>query len=170
MPCLPEVPLEVVARHLRDQALVLKGTGEGALFGRSAFNRFYYSAYLLTKQHLLPVFPGLPGKHADLPNYLRGSVAKELNRRKNQARRVEDQTTLMLVQGARKAAIELADLLTVGYSARVVADYEPEVDVNFYDHGFALNEVRVTEAESWPHKAKQFALLVGNAMRQTNEY
>ena len=162
--------MESVARHLKDHALTLGPTDEAALFGRSAFNRYYYSAFLLTKLYLLPVLPALPEKHAGIPEFLQGSVARELNRRKAQARRVDDHASIQLAHNARLAAVELAALLKTGYSARVVADYHLETPLDFYDRGFKLNEVRVSEAETWPHKSRQLAVMIAGAMRQTDGY
>lgn len=162
--------MEIVARHLKDQALALGKTDDATLFGRSAFNRYYYSAFLLTKQHLLPVLPDLPNRHAAIPEFLQGSVGRELSRRKAKARRVSDHPSVQLTQNARLAAIELAELLKVGYSARVIADYHPEQPIDFYERGLKLNEVRLSEAEAWPHKARHLAVLVVSAFKQTDGY
>ena len=163
--------MEAVARHLRDKALEFDGekAGEDAdLFGRSAFNRYYYAAFLITRKKLKPIFVDLPGKHAAIPDFLRGHVARELNRRKRVAMRAEDYASVQAVQNGRNAALKLADLLVQGYSARVVADYHPELAVSFNGQGFLLNEVPVSDAVSWPTLARQFVLAIVNAMRQTD--
>lgn len=163
--------MEVVARHLKDRALALEDASDVSadLFGRSAFNRYYYSAFLLTRQLLLPIFDDLPSQHASIPDYLRGSVARELNKRKQRARRTDDHPSVKQAQDARQAALELADLLVLGYSARVAADYHPEVPISFYSQGFKLNEVRLADAESWPHKARTFATMILQAVAQTDD-
>jgi hypothetical protein len=162
--------VEVVARHLRDRALALSPqSGDDAdLFGRSAFNRYYYSAYLTTKRLLQPAFSEMPDKHAAIPDFLRGTVSKELKRRKVRALRVEDHVATRLAQYGCRAALELADVLVRGYSARVAADYHPEVSVSFYEYGFKLNEVQLNDAESWPHRAMQLSTLIISAKRQTD--
>lgn len=165
--------MEVVANHLKAHALQLESQAsleDASLFGRSAFNRFYYAAFLLVKKQLKPVFPDLPSKHASIPQFLRGTVERELRRRKGQARKVGDHPSAQLAYNARIAALELADLLALGYGARVNADYHPEIPVSFYERGFKLNEVRISEAESWPHKAGKFSATISDAMRQTNAY
>lgn len=162
--------MEVVARHLRDHALIVKGTTteEASLFGRSAFNRFYYSAYLTVRSELGSTLADFPKAHASLPSFLRALATKELNRRRQRATRANDHHSAKLSADAKFAAIDLAQLLDIGYNARVLADYYPEVPVFFYDRGFKLNEIAISEAESWPHKARAFVIVIATALRQTD--
>lgn len=155
---------------MKDQALSL-GEAEKSdadLFGRSAFNRFYYAAFLITRQLIRSVFPDLPSQHASIPEFLRGSVGKELGKRKQRAMKASDHAAVKLAQDARVAAGDLADLLVRGYGARVAADYHPEVAVSFHSSGFTLNEVTLADAESWPYKARKLSLMIVQAMRQTD--
>lgn len=158
-----------MASHLKDEALKLAAvSADAALFGRSAFNRYYYAAYLTVKADLNPIFPAMPTSHASVPEFLRGTVERELRARKKQARRASDHETVGTVQHAQQATIALADILALGYSVRVNADYHPEIPILFADRGFRLNQVTISEAVSWPSKARFFTSKIVTAMRQTH--
>lgn len=162
--------LEAVARHLRDQALALEDASndDADAFGRSAFNRYYYAAYLVTRQILQPVLPDLPKQHATLPEFLRTTVRGDLGKRRLRATRAGDHTAAKSTQEARQATLLLAEILVAGYGSRVMADYHPEVPVAFDAKDFKLNEVRSTDAQNWRPKAKHLAMIIAAAMRQTD--
>lgn len=44
--------MKVVGEQLHDWALQKKAQPERDVFGRSAFNRFYYAAFLITREML----------------------------------------------------------------------------------------------------------------------
>lgn len=149
--------MQIVARYLKDHALTIPGTLDADLFGRSAFNRYYYATYLAVKRKLKPRLPALPREHAVIPDYLRGLATGQIAQVKRAARRVGDHQLMQRCTYAKLAANELAELLVTGYGIRVIADYDPEVPVDFLGTGcFALNHVSVAEAEAWPRKADAY--------------
>lgn len=158
--------MEVVAQHLRSHALHLAAGEDADLFGRSAFNRFYYSAYLLTKKDLQPVLPAIPAQHASIPDFLRSVARGEIAAVKKAAMRAEDHQLVQLCSVAQQAANGLADLLGTGYSTRVVADYRPDISVIFSaPAGFQLNSVDVSEAQSWPHRTRLYTRAILAALK-----
>lgn len=159
--------MEVVAQHLKGHTVTLAAGEDRDQFGRSAFNRFYYSAYLTVKRELGAVISTLPRDHAGIPNFLRTTVKKELAEGTRRARRAEDAELVDICARAKSAAIELADLMEQGYSTRVLADYFPEKPVNFSGlPNFELNNVSVEHAQTWPHRARVFARSIVDAWRQ----
>ncbi len=163
---LAVISMEVVAQHLRLHTLLLASGADADLFGRSAFNRFYYSAFLTAKQLLSPTFPAIPQNHAGIPDFLRGTVRTHLSRVKKAAMRAGDLHTANDCSAAQRAAADLADLLAMGYTTRVVADYYPLEPVEFSSaSGFKLNQIPVSEAQTWPHRSRAYSQLIINVMR-----
>jgi len=161
--------MEVVARHLKNHATTMSAGIDRDLFGRSAFNRFYYAAFLNLKADLGAVITALPKTHAGIPDFLRTTVKKELAAGIAKARRADDQALMKACSQAKSAASELADLMEQGYVTRVVADYHPDALVNFSDSlNFMLNNVPVDYAQTWPHRARLFARNIVDAWRQIN--
>lgn len=67
--------METVGFELRKLAISRRGCEEKDLFARSAFNRFYYSAFLKTRSTLKILNPSWgKSKHANLPELLEGKV------------------------------------------------------------------------------------------------
>jgi hypothetical protein len=158
--------MESVAAHLRDHAFTVHDGREKDLFGRSAFNRYYYSAFLVVKSGLSSDFPSLPSAHKAIPQYLRATVADEMKKSARRATKISDSEGLHLFETAKSAAFDLASLLEAGYSTRVVADYHPESAVAFAgSRSFALNEVSVEVAQSWPSRARAFVSKIVEAKR-----
>lgn len=161
--------MEVVARYLVSETLRIDIPTDRDQFGRSAFNRYYYAAFLLIRAELRPVVGSWPKTHAGVPEWLRGSILKELNKGVRQADRADDSDLKHLCESAKAAAIDLSKLMEHGYSVRVVADYDPETPVEFGNQGeFRLNTIKVTEAQAWPHRARAFARAIVAAWRQIN--
>lgn len=159
--------MEIVATHLKAKALELLGDPEADLFGRSSFNRFYYSAYLDVRRELRILFPDAPTSHAVLPEYLTGEVSRALRRLRDQARRVDDHQLMQRCSTAIHAASGLSELLKGAYKTRAIADYEMEVLVDFStgDGDFSLDDIKVSAAKSWPHRARAFVEAISGALK-----
>ncbi|AZP13561.1 hypothetical protein [Undibacterium parvum] len=167
-----EMGMEIVARHLQEQAESKAPSHEGDLFGRSAFNRYYYAAYLEVRFGLSGWRPEWKGDmaHAKIPEILRGQVLRTLKTGLRAAERNSDNEVASLCSGGITAARELAQLMDNGRSARVTADYNPEIKVEFRpDTNFRLNTVGVHEARSWPVKARTWVNIISQAWRQVDE-
>lgn len=162
--------MEVVAHHLQVTALGRGDAMERDLFGRSSYNRYYYATFLCVRQvlrQLRPEWDELP--HADYPKVLLGAVLKVLDNGRQRAQKLQDNELVTQCSRAIVAARELARLMTASSTTRKVADYHPEILVNFV-HGdrFTLNNVDVTEAHQWPQRAKAWATEISAAWRQVN--
>lgn len=161
--------MEIVAQYLRVQALAHSLETERDLFGRSAFNRFYYAAFLIVRADLGAAIPELPTQHAGIPDFLKTTVINKLAKGRERARRVQDTELVNLFSRARSAAHDLASLMTEGNSTRVLADYFPEESIVFAPDGeFHLRKISVSRAQSWPSKASHFAGTVVAAWRETH--
>jgi hypothetical protein len=169
---IAEMGMEIVARHLQEQASSKAPSQEGDLFGRSAFNRYYYAAYLEVRLGLSGWRREWEGDmaHAKIPEILRGQVSKALKAGLRLAERNSDNEVASLCSFGITAAKDLAQLMDNGRSARVTADYNPEIRVEFSpDANFQLNTVGVNEARSWPGRARGLVDVISQAWRQVRE-
>lgn len=86
--------MEVVALHLQNVASTRSDPVERDLFGRSAFNRYYYASYHNVK-YVLGILKsewgGIP--HGDIPDVLVGQVKKKLVKGRERAQRSSDNET-----------------------------------------------------------------------------
>jgi hypothetical protein len=162
--------VEIVAHHLQIQALSRASLGEKDLFGRSAFNRYYYATFLVVRAALTqidPTWSRLP--HGDYPSVLKGTVKGRIDAGRKQAQRSGDADAITLCQRANAATHELANLMSTAYASRVVADYRPEILIAFGAGGrFQLNAVDVNDAHQWPDRARIWTAEILAAWRQTN--
>lgn len=161
--------MEIVAQHLQHEAAVRTLSVERDLFGRSAFNRYYYATFLEVKASLAKLRPQWAGElaHASVPEVLRGTVKKELTRGRYTAQRMNDSEVVSLCQKALSAAESLAKILEEGRVTRVAADYHPEIPVEFVAASdFRLNTVGVQTAQTWPHRARVLLVPISSAWRQ----
>lgn len=163
--------MEIVAHHLQNVASTRPDPIERDLFGRSAFNRYYYATYLDVKEvlgSLKAEWGGIP--HGDVPNVLVGAVKKALIKGRDRAQRASDPETAELCSRAVHATHLLSEMMTNGYATRVAADYHPEVKIDFADaYNFTLNFVRVKDAADWPGKARLMLRTITVAWRQVHE-
>lgn len=149
--------MKLVADHLQREAVPRAGTDEGDLFGRSAFNRYYYSAFLVVRKGLSEINGVWHGQnHAGIPLLLIGQVSDELKRIKSVANRRRDWVLVGECAAAISAASDLSRMLEVARTAREAADYNPEILVSFSGDRFSLNTISITEAHDWPGRARAY--------------
>ncbi|MEO6280065.1 hypothetical protein [Roseateles sp.] len=163
--------MEQVGSHLRKEAIRLIPSGEADLFGRTAFNRFYYATYLEVRAGLSKMRPEWAGEmpHATIPEVLRGTIKRELAKGRAKALKADDHNLASQCASAASAAEDLARLMDEGRQVRVTADYYPEVLVNFVvAPDFELNSVAVNTASTWPFRAKSFVRIILGVWRQIN--
>lgn len=161
--------VEVVAGYLQDEAIRRIPNAEADQFARSAFNRYYYAAFLEVKAKLGALRPEWANQmqHAAMPELLRGQVKHALTVGRKQASRADDHKIAQMCQDACRAAVDLAELLDEGRATRVTADYHPNIPVEFIAlSDFELNKVGVKRARHWPQRAKVHMTLISNAWRQ----
>lgn len=162
--------MEMVALHLEDEALRRTPDSGRDLFGRSAFNRYYYATFLRVQNALRLHRPQwAKNGHSKLPKILKDEVIKELKASLERGKKTGDSEVTKLCSDAISAAKALASLLEEGYATRVTADYFPDVPVNFVSaKEFKLNAITVTHAHGWPTKASGFVATLEKAWRQIN--
>ena len=134
-----------VGDYLRDRAIV----DDADLYGRSAFNRYYYAAYLSTRELLKQLDDTWARTgHKSIPELLEGSV---VNRLKAVARK---QGNPQAINSAYRAASEIANVLRTAYEVRIVADYQPDTLVVFHANTFKLVNHSAAEAERWASRVE----------------
>lgn len=164
--------MEAVAHHLKIEAQALPKGIERDCFGRSAFNRYYYAVFLDVKSALTSINSSRGElAHASIPEMLKGSIQKKLKNGRIQAIKSNDTELIKLCSRAIAATEALAKLLDEGRATRVTADYHPEIPVNFLTSrgDFQLNTVAVSDAQSWPHKARSLINTITTAWIQIGD-
>lgn len=161
--------MEIVAHHLQQHARTQTGI-DADLFGRAAFNRYYYATYLHVREGLGSLDSAWKRQpHKDIPLLFTGAIKKELRKGEQQARRVGDGAAVSLCQKGISAAHDLSKVMIAAYAVRVVADYEPEIHVTFgNDHSFSLKEFTIEDAKSWKAKAEAYMKVIIQAWNQAN--
>lgn len=151
--------MKLVGEHLSQIATARADAREADLFGRSAFNRYYYASFLTVRETLKQIdTKWAEPSHAEIPDLLRGQVLKHI---KKQARLLEDSHQLShsqaqsIINIAINATAALADLLTKAREVRRVADYEPEIPVTKVGTVMRLADQTLDTAKGWPVRAEQ---------------
>lgn len=126
-------------------------------FGRSAFNRYYYAAYLEVRSLLLMFKSSWKINHQEAPNYLRKNLPKifreEINRQ--QKRHVITHAEGMKISSAvLRSGSYIADVLAVAYKVRSISDYEPNEPVIFDHATFYLDFHSEVDAKGWLSKVE----------------
>jgi hypothetical protein len=160
--------MEIVARHLQNEAQSRSGGAERDEFGRSSFNRYYYATFLLVRSGLAKLrHEWSEIQHAAIPELLRGKVTEELKRGRSRAQRASDSELVTQCNRSIAAAAALAQIMDEGRMTRVTADYEPDVPVDFTTGSdFRLNTVPVSKARNWPSRAKPMLDSIASTWRQ----
>lgn len=134
------------------------------LLGRSAFNRFYYASFLCTRKMLGELNPDWKGTaHKNIPTLLRTSIKKDV---RNALRGLEHSGAISKSKSSQelseltKTIGELAELLESSYSARILADYEPEILVTIDGKVIKLDMHKLTTASSWPDKTNAYCKII----------
>lgn len=144
--------LHQVAEHLSLQARTLTGDDADA-FGRSAFNRYYYAAYLSVRELLASLDTSWEASpHSAIPDLLEITVMRQV---RDQAKRMSTSGLITiarhhsLAKQAGQASSDIASILRAAYGVRVVADYRPEQRVAFDRLEFRLAQHTHAEARNW---------------------
>ncbi len=164
-----EREIHAVGHHLQTHVHGL-AEGQKDAYARSAFNRYYYSVFLKSRElfrALNPAWSKLP--HADYPLILRGDVRKQLKKGWTRARKGGDGQLMRDAEAALRAVEALSGLLEKAYAIRVVADYEPEEVVDFSGGDrFSLKEVEITSAHAWRSQCDTFCSEIHSVWIQVN--
>lgn len=152
--------MNIVGDHLREMAAKEKDRLRFDLFSRSAFNRYYYSAFLAVRAALGTIdSKWQKPNHAAIPALLKGQVIERLHAQlsinKKRGGRLDAETE-RLYSRARSAADELSTFLRTANAVRRVADYEPETKVDRMEQpgGARLARCTIDEARGWRQRAE----------------
>lgn len=159
--------LHAVGEHLSATAKANAGAIADA-YGRSAFNRYYYAAYLEVRELLGQLNADWANQsHANIPKLLEDAVLRKMKteaRKQRQVGAISDSDVERLSRQASSAASAIANTLRTAYSVRVTSDYKPEHVVSFVRGTFSLLTHTDGEARSWLGSiAHQKGILMGVA-------
>lgn len=158
-----------VGLYLRNEAHTNSGPHRDA-FARSAYNRYYYSCFLVLRSALSEINPSwasLP--HNDYSGLLAGKILQLFKKEMNKAKRAEDSEYKKLLNAAIVATKELSRITDEAYAVRVTADYHPEVKVIFKGASvFSLNSINDARAHQWFGRVSNLINDVLRAWRQMN--
>ena len=148
--------MRIVGDHLAGIAATKGDENEFDLFSRSAFNRYYYSAFLSVRSVLKTIDPAwATPSHQSMPEVLKGEV---LNRLKRHIRIAQKSGQIAKAKGdqllhtAGTAASELSNLLTSARETRRLADYVPETRVARSGATMTLGKWTLEAARNWERR------------------
>ena len=155
--------MKIVGDELAAWALAQTEDDKKDLFGRSAFNRYYYAAFLSTRQMLgdfKTTWKTTP--HRKIPDLLKNKLKQTLKLAIGKG---------ILSEGKRRQVINLhntsvnnlANLLEEAYTARCIADYEPEVRIQQKNNVISLKCHKLTSAKNWPGRAASYCKAIRKA-------
>lgn len=151
--------MQIVGNELERLALTYPDPAGCDLLGRSAFNRYYYAAFLITRNTLGSMQSNWKGTaHAEIPNLLKTGLRKPAKAAlKNQVKLglLDKGNESQLLTELNGAANELAELLKHAYDARILADYEPEIKTVREGNVITLKSHKLTTAKEWPDRANK---------------
>jgi len=146
-----------VGEKLQDWAVGSHEENESDAFGRSAFNRYYYAAYLETRDMLSMLDPKWARtSHKDIPQLLKRTVTAVIRKEANTQRKaglITGGRASGLCSTSNDAASELSNLLESAYDIRVVADYNPDIRVVKNGAKIELANEKLDSARTWKNRA-----------------
>ncbi|MDH1993773.1 hypothetical protein N5J40_02740 [Aeromonas caviae] len=149
--------MQIVGNELARLALSNHNPVEADLLGRSAFNRYYYAAFLTTRNTLGCMQDNWKGTaHANIPTLLKDGLRKPAEAAIDKQLRVgllDKGDKARLLANIKAVGSELAELLKHAYDARILADYEPEIKTVIDNNVIALKSYKITTAKQWPDRA-----------------
>ena len=148
---MPHDPhMQEVARYLQVYARSYDGVERDA-FARSAYNRYYYGCFLLLRDlvHELET-DWIKTPHKQYPDLLNGKITKRLKLERKKAHKSGDRELYSMIESSLYAVPRMANIIKQAYSLRLIADYQPDVPVNFSTADrFSLNDIEITQAHRW---------------------
>ena len=146
--------MKIVGDQLATWALAQAEDDKKDLFGRSAFNRYYYAAFLSTRQMLGEFEPKWQRTaHRNIPDLLKGALKRKAEQALKSAIDKDILTKgegMQIIEQHNKSVSDLADLLEQAYQVRISADYEPEVRIQQTNKVISLGGHTLKSAEKWP--------------------
>jgi len=156
--------MKLVGEQLEKWALSRKISNEKDLFGRSAFNRYYYSAYLVTREMLGEFKDDWKFcSHKSIPDLLEGEVKSKVKREIKKSLKsglIKIGEYSRIHTNITKATNDLANLLRQAYDIRCVADYEPEKEITMNKKIIYLEHYKLSSAPGWTHQAHTYCNVI----------
>lgn len=152
--------MKVVGEKLGAWALVENDNSVKDLFGRSAYNRFYYASFLIAREMLGEFNPSWKyTPHSEIPILLGNAIKTPVKNALKKAVRqgiVSKTEESALLNKLNIASSELANLLREAYEIRVIADYKPETRINVEKSVISLEGCRLTTANGWSSRVSAY--------------
>ena len=152
--------MKIVGEKLGAWALDDTDNDSRDLFGRSAYNRFYYAAFLVTREMLGELNPGWKHTpHAEIPVLLGSAIKKPVKsalKKSVRNRVVSKAEERKLLNKLTVSSSELANLLKEAYEIRVIADYKPETRLYVERNIISLDGCKLNTATGWSSRASAY--------------
>lgn len=161
--------MQQVAHHLQIQAHGLVGPERDA-FARSAYNRYYYGCFLSLRTTFAEMNPQwTKNPHKSYPELLNGAISRKLKQERTRASKSGDTDLVRIIDAALRGIPEISKIMTEANAARVVADYEPSIAVDFTGGArFSLNQIDIGRAHEWHRRIEILAANLRSAWMQIN--
>ncbi|MCL9844598.1 hypothetical protein [Ralstonia solanacearum] len=145
--------MEIVGDHLIAEVFRQTDDIDKDLFGRSAFNRYYYAAFLAIRRLFAEVDNNLnQPQHAGIPSLLTDTLngkIKKIVRRQEKAGAISSARAQEICNSAAEALKSLAELMSYAYSIRKIADYQPETKIELVGGVVGIGGCQSTVARRW---------------------
>ena len=162
--------MKIVADKLAEWAVSVRNEDNTDAFGRSAFNRYYYASYLITREML----NGLDASwtytsHSNIPELLEKAVINKIRKQLKQKEKtglIAHAQAVRFRNTANTAVSELSNVLKLAYDVRVVADYQPEIKIIREGRKVQLGHETLEGAKNWTKRVSQFTKSILKIWRQ----
>ena len=157
--------MKIVGDQLATWALAQTEDDKKDLFGRSAFNRYYYAAFLSVRQMLGELEPKWQRTaHRNIPDLLKRTLKRKLKSAIDKGILPRGEG-MQVIEKHSKSISGLADLLKQAYKVRISADYEPEERIQQTNKVISLSDHTLTSAEKWPGRADSYCKAIRRAWK-----
>lgn len=152
--------MQAVGKKLEDLALAEGDQKLLDLYGRSAYNRYYYAAFLAVREMIRKI-DGDDKRinHASVSEILEKRILKKLKLRIKSLSKKEFITQSeadRLKSSAQTATSSLSEMMKRAYDLRAIADYEPETKVEFSGSVIYLLDYKLSKAQRWFDEANAY--------------
>lgn len=162
--------MEQVADTLTQYAVTSGDLLDANLFGRSAFNRYYYGVFLAVREMIRYGHPEIVRfPHKNMPEDLTGKLREKIvdvARQQVKKGLISPAQQAQFVDRASIALRELAEILREGYRIREIADYEPAILATVQNGHVVLDEKTSDAARNWGRRAERAIGQVKHVWRQ----
>ena len=161
--------MRIVGDHLRTHACGLASGADFDLFARSAFNRYYYAAFWITRRMLQDL--GQPNdklRHESIPEHITGKFRRNLlneasSRRKSKVITSKDEARIKA--NIESATRGIAKVLTSAYLLRCAADYNADARAVCTLSDIRLMGSTGKDARNWVRDTESYCTTLQKAWR-----